>query len=394
MSANIAIQKENTSEKQKNTRRSTKFDGVTMRDSATRRFQGKPDVCYDIDYYVGGKRKREKVGWKSEGYSIELARNIRAERIQQARHSDTATIQSQKLQKTTTLNEAFSLYHKDWLLARQKACAYFDANIFKNHIAPAIGTLSLHEITQHNLDTMAAVIASRGLSAQLQKHAIALVRRIIRKMRAWGKFDGKNIFENYKLPTVNNARTRFLTPKEAQDLLLAVRKRSEHVWLMSLISLSCGLRFGEIAALTVADYNVSDGIITIRDSKAGKTRHAFVSGVCAAALGEWIACMDIQAGLIFPNRNGVLMREIGDSFNRTVTALGLNTGITDNRQKVVFHTLRHTFASWLAMNGTQQFLLSELMGHASLEMTKRYTHLGDAAKRAAICDINAILHKN
>jgi integrase len=55
---------------------------------------------------------------------------------------------------------------------------------------------------------------------------------------------------------------------------------------------------------------------------------------------------DPQA-LVFPGRNGVKIKQISESFNRAVNALGFNRTVDDPRQKVVFHTLRHTFASWL-----------------------------------------------
>jgi site-specific recombinase XerD len=58
--------------------------------------------------------------------------------------------------------------------------------------------------------------------------------------------------------------------------------------------------------------------------------------------------------------------------------------VTDPRQKVVFHTLRHTFASWLVETGTDLYVVQKLMGHASFEMVQRYSHLGENALQAAV----------
>ena len=62
-------------------------------------------------------------------------------------------------------------------------------------------------------------------------------------------------------------------------------------------------------------------------------------------------------------------------FRDTVSDLGFNEGITDRRDKVVFHTLRHTYASWLVQNGIDLYTVMRLMGHSTIAMTERYAHL-------------------
>ena len=71
-----------------------------------------------------------------------------------------------------------------------------------------------------------------------------------------------------------------------------------------------------------------------------------------------------------------------------------NNGVTDPRQKITFHTLRHTFASWLAINGTPILTIKELLGHQSLAMTERYSHLSPDHKRQAVDGIEAMFTKN
>ena len=69
-------------------REKTKYTGVYVRTSTTRRYQGKPDACFEFTYKADGKLIWEKVGWKSEGYTAVLARELRAERIRQFRHPE------------------------------------------------------------------------------------------------------------------------------------------------------------------------------------------------------------------------------------------------------------------------------------------------------------------
>ena len=61
-----------------------------------------------------------------------------------------------------------------------------------------------------------------------------------------------------------------------------------------------------------------------------------------------------------------------------------NKDINDSRLKVCFHTLRHTFASWLVEGGIGLYEIKELMGHADFSMTQRYSHLSPEGLRKAI----------
>lgn len=86
--------------------------------------------------------------------------------------------------------------------------------------------------------------------------------------------------------------------------------------------------------------------------------------------------------LVFVSRTGKRITAISDTFQRSVDALGLNDGVTDSRKRVWFHTLRHTFASWLAQSG--EFTLQEIqeyMRHDRIEMTERYAHLIPGQKK-------------
>ena len=82
-------------------------------------------------------------------------------------------------------------------------------------------------------------------------------------------------------------------------------------------------------------------------------------------------------------------RSVEEGGNRVVAALGFNNGVTDPRQKVVFHTLRHTFASWLVEQSVDLYSVKELMGHSTLAMTERYSHLSPDKLRRAVKTLEA-----
>ena len=93
---------------------------------------------------------------------------------------------------------------------------------------------------------------------------------------------------------------------------------------------------------------------------------------------------DLDSPYVFCNINGRPFCNVRRSFE---TALK-KAGITDFR----FHDLRHTFASWLVMSGVDLKTVQELLGHKTIEMTMRYSHLSPAHKRVAVQMLDSQLH--
>jgi integrase len=89
------------------------------------------------------------------------------------------------------------------------------------------------------------------------------------------------------------------------------------------------------------------------------------------------------ASLVFIDRKGNKIKEPSAAFSRAVDRVGLNDSIVDKRQKITFHSLRHTYASWLVEAGVSLYVVSKLLGHKSLKMTARYAHVGENAERRA-----------
>lgn len=380
-----------------NERAGTRFEGVHQRPFKSKRWRGKPDISFEIDYpdAVTGKRIRKMVGRRSEGMTAEAAAGIRAELIakgrEQARNGDTYVPPSKPL----TLGQAWDLYRTDWLLAQGKGSAQDDTYMFERHLRP-LAALPLSSISPLELDRLSTDLKACGLSAQSIKHVLALLRRIMKRMVKWRKWRGMLPFEDFEMPRVNNARTRILTPYQAQALLEALAVTSPRMWQMSLISLHCGLRFGEVAALTRMDVDFEHMTILIRDPKAGVDRYAIMTPTVADLLRQ--ACGAATGALLFPSRSGQPMATPSDAFARTVRALGINDSaeldanglpleIKDNRLRVVFHTWRHTYGSWLGEAGDGQETIADRLGHSSNDMSERYTHVFSPTRRRTAATI-------
>ena len=386
-------------------RKSTKYAGVQARESSERRYKGRPDVCFTIDYRdATGKRVRKDVGWASEGFSAALAAEMRSRLVNEAKTSAAMGGVPMPRASSMTLGQAWERYLIEWLDASGKNSAP-DKSLIRGHLKP-LCSLPLHQITAHRLDQLMGDMRAAGKSPQTIRHAIGLVRRIMRRMSLWKLYTGPMPFNGLTMPKTNSSRERFLTPQEARALLDELYRRSRQTWLMALVSLHCGLRFGEIARLRCGDVRFESNTIYIAESKSGRARHAVMTDEVAAALHT--LPKRSLTDLLFPARDGGVMKAASETFNRAADALGLNdTGevirrpdgssvmlkIQDRRQRVVFHTLRHTYASWLACGGQGQLTIADRLGHHSLEMTKRYSHLMDATRSITAQTISTTFHE-
>ena len=190
-------------------------------------------------------------------------------------------------------------------------------------------------------------------------------------------------------------------------LLAALKERSIDIHDIALLALFCGLRAGEIHSLTWGDVNWLAATLLIRDSKNKQSRQVHITRQVQVMLERRYQHQP-TTGLIFPAANGAVREKVSKTFNRVVRELGFNnTGafvtnaagervpveITDRRQRLVFHCLPHTFASWLVQRGVPLYTVAELLGHKTLEMTKRYSHLAPEHTRKAAMQLEGVLEQ-
>jgi integrase len=222
----------------------------------------------------------------------------------------------------------------------------------------------------------------KGLAVRTAQYAAAVLRHALNKAIERGYLQ-VNPVSKIKVPRKDNRRIRFLTKDEAAKLLDELKKRSQKTYEMSFLSLYTGMRFGEIASLTWQDIDFDNSIIYIKDPKNRTGRVAYMTeGVKELLLNKKKNTNNTT--LVFPDQKGNKIEKISYSFERAVQKLGLNKDVTDPRNKVVFHTLRHTFASWLVQAGTPLYTVKELLGHKSITMTERYSHLAENTMREAV----------
>jgi integrase len=230
-------------------------------------------------------------------------------------------------------------------------------------------------------------MSDAGRAPRSIQYMLATVRQVFNYALANGLYHGPNPAAGkvVKRPTIDNRRTRFLTNEEATTLLTELLKRSTDVHNMALFSLRTGARAGELFSLTWGDTDAFTGTALLRDTKSNKNRHLYFTDDIKKMLAKRKSTDSKKTDLVFPDKNGNKIIQISDTFNRVVDKLNLNKDITDRRDKVTFHTLRHTYASMLVQKGVDIYHVKELLGHSSIALTERYSHLSESTlKHAAL----------
>jgi integrase len=360
--------------KAENVRVPTKFVGVYQLESTQKRYDGKPDICFYITYKsTNGKKVWEKIGWRSEKMSASLAADTRADRMQQIRLGEAVIPLQQKRKETSmTFGDAWAIFDEKWLpnLKRPES----ERMTYNIYLKPVLGGKLLKDITPLEMEGMKTNLLAKGLAPASVKLIIGNVRRVYNKLTEWDLYSGPKPMDKVKMPKVDNARDRFLTADEAQTLLAAVNKRSPLWYDISLTSLHTGMRLSEVLGLRPQDVDLKNKLLH-PDGKTGK-RSIPMNDVLFQTL-ERVVAERQDSELLFPSRKGTQLPSDSatKSFARAVVDAKLNPANVDRRHKVVFHTLRHTYCSWLAMEGVPLYVIGEMVGHSSTEMTKRYSHL-------------------
>lgn len=401
--------------------KSTKYPGVRYREHKTRKHGILPDQYFFIRYQKDGKRKEEGVGWASEGWTpskvaLKLAELKAAaatgegeSRLSEAR----AKIETEKQQEQARqeqeekdnipLSTYFDeIYYPAISQEKKTKTAITEEQLFRVWIKGEkkkgrkkknpLGDKAMKDISPLDLERLKKEMAASGRAPRTIEYALTTLGQVFRHAERLGYFHGDIPTTQVKRPKYDNKRVRFLSHDEAHVLLETLKGRSQQMYEMSLLALHCGLRAGEVFSLTWKDVDLEHGLITLLDTKSGKTRT--VSMTADVQSFFMIKEQGGKGDLVFPSRDGEKIPKVSKTFSRAVDEVGLNDGIDDRRQRVTFHTLRHTFASWLVMNGISLYDVKKLLGHATLTMTERYAHLAPDRNKKAAQTMEAVFQKN
>ena len=190
--------------------------------------------------------------------------------------------------------------------------------------------------------------------------------------------------KKYKEP---RGRVRFLDSDEKERLLEVCRlSKNPQLFLIVILAISTGMRQGEILNLTWTDVDLEMGKAILHKTKNGDRRVVPIVSVALEFLRKHKQTQTVDTLFVFPNEQGTEPIKIRSSWERARK----EAGVEDFR----FHDLRHTFASYLAMNGASLPELADSMGHKTLVMVKRYAHLSEAHTASVVKRMNERMLSN
>ena len=341
----------------------TKYEGVYYRERVAL-FNGKPDRSYDVCRTVNGRKQWTFGGRASLGITPEIARDARLQ----------AMIKDLSAVKDPELGKLLDLYERDTPLRYSAESARLRLNACRKWLRQ-LEALRVSELSRERLATWLDNL-SGTLGVVSRKKLLVALRRALALGAEAGLWSGPNPTEGVKVRGEEVVCERFLTRKDADSLLEILSTVSPEWRDMVELSLKTGLRALEILGLTSRDVNPATLTIHLT-GKSGRRETVPILPETLEALRPRLS----KPGLLFSRPPYRL-------FYKAVRLSGLNEGITEKRHKVRFHSMRHSYASWLVQSGVDLYLVQRLLRHSSPAMTQRYAHLRPGDLRSVLSHLN------
>lgn len=319
-----------------------------------------------VRFTLNGKRRMLSTGETDKTHALLKFGEI----VKAAERADALGFQAKSVSTFRELAEEYIVYAEV-----NKATSTFKGDKRRlPKLLAVFGALELTDMTQRRIELF---IEARGKEVKpaTVNRDLALIKHMLSKAVDWGYLKS-NPVKRVRFLKEPPGRTRYLNENERERLLDACKhSESEMLYPIVLTALLTGMRKGELLALTWDDVNLTEARITVRRSKNNETRHIPIHASLLEVLSELHTRYPFSQ-YVFSKPDG---RPYGN-WRRAFDTACRHAGITNFR----FHDLRHTFGSYLGMEGFNAYTIMQLMGHKTLAMSARYTHISETQLRAAI----------
>lgn len=289
--------------------------------------------------------------------------------------------------KRRTLSDMVDRYIETLLSADPVSTNIKNTMLHLNWWKNELGQYSLAEVSPaiiaEKRDKLSSELTNRNKKrspSTVVRYMAALSHAFTIAMKEWGWLDDSPMRRVTK-PKEPRGRVRFLSDEERSRLLSACKEsESPHLYTAVVLALSTGGRRMEILALSWKNVDLNRGVITLHETKNGERRVLPLAGHALELMKQRSKVRLLNSQLVFPGKNLKTPVDLRTPFE---TALK-RAGIEDFR----WHDLRHSCASYLAMNGASLAEIAEILGHKTLQMVKRYAHLSDAHTSKVVARMN------
>lgn len=285
-----------------------------------------------------------------------------------------------------TLREAAERFIDSYLSRYSPSCSQ-DIERHLRFWIRQLGGLYLSRMQASDILAVRDAIASERTPATANRYVTSLSALMAVAVKEWNIIEG-NPCHNIRRITESKGRLRYLEQAELTRLLAEVRaSRARQLYPQVILSIATGVRRSEMLALTWRDADLKNAVVTVqktiyRDTTKNRLSRAIpLVADAVAALREWRASSAINiAGRIFP-----------EAFPRKAWEQAVErAALRDFR----WHDLRHTCASYLAMQGVPVRTIAEILGHQTLAMVMRYAQLSPEHLRDSMNGIADFLEKS
>ena len=233
-----------------------------------------------------------------------------------------------------------------------------------------LGRLRLSNLRPETINEHLQALASEVLpdgktrAASTIRHYRIAIAHMLTTARKWGWIATPQT-DRIQSVKVNNARVRYLDDGELARLLEATKSHAD-LHLLVLLALGTGARAGELLSLTWPQVDMRKRQILLTKTKNGDMRTLPVPAQALPLLAARVRRLDTS--LVFPgHRNPPQPIDLRRPWIEALAVADI--------QDFHFHDLRHSAASYLVQQGVSLVAVAALLGHRTLQMTKRYSHL-------------------
>lgn len=245
------------------------------------------------------------------------------------------------------------------------------------------GTCSAGIVGTDAIEAFITVLLDDGCRASTVRTYLARLHRFFAWCEGRGIVD-ENPVKGAPRPRVGKTCPRYFQRVELERLAEEIRSHGD-AWLADMVEVAAGtgMRLSELCAMRRSWYVPAAPAVEVRSEvdfrpKSHHERHVPIGAETAAILAR--RCREVSENEhVFRRADDavILPNYASKKFKAYVRCTGLSEELT-------FHSLRHSYASWLIQAGADIYEVKELLGHASVETTQRYAHLAPKTLRRAV----------